>query len=65
MLPLTYGLQTALYNHVHNSPPLFPIPSQINPIHLFSPLSFQNYFNIILRFGKFYTKIFSTKIFRT
>jgi hypothetical protein len=36
------------HNHVHNSPPLVPVPSQLNPAHTLESRFFKIYFNIIL-----------------
>jgi hypothetical protein len=36
------------HHHRHNSPPLVPIPSQINSVYVLPPYFFRTHFNIIL-----------------
>ena len=42
------GKETDIHYHVHNRPPIVPIPSQINPVHVLPSYSSKINFNIIL-----------------
>ena len=39
---------STVHYHIHNSSPLFPVPSHINPVHVHPSYVFKFYFNVIL-----------------